>query len=114
MASKPKFFFNDLANNSNVGPISFSSNGKWVAYTKNNFVDGTRQLPGNGIQLTLYIAEINDNGTWKTAKAFPFNSEMYSNGYPSLSSDGSILYFASDRPDGFGGFDIYVGQHPKT
>jgi Tol biopolymer transport system component len=26
---------------------------------------------------------------------------------PNISNDGSMLYFLSDRPDGFGGFDIY-------
>ncbi|MEL6922418.1 MAG: carboxypeptidase regulatory-like domain-containing protein [Bacteroidota bacterium] len=109
-AAKPKFFFNDLTNNNNIGPISFSADGKWVAYTKNTFVEGTRQLPASGIQLTLYIAQIDANGQWKTAQAFPYNSDSFSNGFPSLSADGSMLYFASDRPDGFGGYDIYQSK----
>ena len=107
---KPAFFLNDLKNSANIGPVSFSGNGKWVVYTKNNFVDGTRQVPGSGLQMSLYIAEIDINGNWKTAKAFPYNSDAYSNGYPSVSADGTVLYYASDRPDGFGGYDIYVSK----
>ncbi len=38
---------------------------------------------------------------------------------PSLSADGSLLYFVSDRPGGYGGFDIWVmdtkkGQNPES
>ena len=29
-----------------------------------------------------------------------------------LSKDGCVLYFTSDRPGGFGGFDVYVAKKP--
>ncbi len=34
----------------------------------------------------------------------------YNEGAPSLSADGHLMYFASDRPGGFGGNDIYVSR----
>jgi hypothetical protein len=37
----------------------------------------------------------------------PFNTSDIDTD-PSLSADGSLLYFVSDRPGGFGGFDIWV------
>ena len=40
----------------------------------------------------------------------PFNSDNYSTGHPALSPDDKRLYFASDRPGGFGGTDIYVSK----
>ena len=41
---------------------------------------------------------------WTTPLAYP----EYNVGYPCLSSDGTVLYFASDMPGGFGGWDLYV------
>jgi peptidoglycan-associated lipoprotein len=57
--------------------------------------------------ISIYRAE-NVNGTWTNIEAVPFSSEEYSVEHPSLSSDGSKLYFASDMPGSMGSFDIYV------
>jgi outer membrane protein OmpA-like peptidoglycan-associated protein len=47
------------------------------------------------------------DGKWKNVTEFPFNSDDYSVGHPSLSSDGKVMYFVSDMPGGYGGTDIY-------
>jgi len=94
----------------NKGPISVSPDGKLIAYTKNNFINGTRHIPSSGMQLSLFIAEINPNGTWVNEQPFPYNGVDFSTGFPCFSADGNSLYFASDRPDGFGGYDIYVSD----
>ncbi|MCB0562804.1 MAG: carboxypeptidase regulatory-like domain-containing protein [Phaeodactylibacter sp.] len=92
----------------NVGPVSYSPEGKSVAFTKNNFIDGTRQLPTGGLELSISIAQINSSGEWAEQKPFPYNGSGFSTGWPNFSPDGNSLYFASNRPDGFGGFDLYV------
>jgi tetratricopeptide (TPR) repeat protein/cell division septation protein DedD len=88
--------------------ISYSSDGKMVSFTKNNYVDGTRQIPSSGLELSLFFAEVTSNGNWKNEVPFPYNGSGYSTGFSSFSADGKSIYFASDRPDGFGGYDIYV------
>lgn len=104
------FLRSDLRNEFNEGPICYSPDGKTVVFTKNNFLAGNRHLVGHGHKMALFVAEVKDNGDWENAKPFEHNGLSYSTGYPAFSSDGQYLYFISDRPDGLGGFDIFVSQ----
>lgn len=103
----PAFLRSDLQNNFNEGPVSFSGDGRRVAFCRNNFIDGTRQLADKGVNMSLYLADVVD-GNWLNEKAFAFNGSGYATGFPSLSPDGNTLYFASNQEGGFGGWDIYV------
>ncbi len=44
---------------------------------------------------------------WEKATLFDYNSDNYNIGYPSINKDGNVIYFASDNPDGHGGYDLY-------
>ena len=91
------------------GPVSYSESRGLVVITKNNFVDGTRQIPESKAELSLYFAEIDENGNWTKEVPFEHNGPGYSNAYGCFSEDGNMLYFASDRKDNtYGGFDIFV------
>lgn len=92
----------------NEGPISFTPDLEEVAYTKNDFVDGTRHIASSGMKLDIFIARVSPYGEWINPEPFPHNGKDYSTGWPAYSPDGDRMYFASDRPDGFGGYDIYV------
>jgi tetratricopeptide (TPR) repeat protein len=92
----------------NLGPLTYGPDLQEVVYTKNNFIDGTRHIPTGGLELSLAMSPINQNGEWTEEMPFPYNGSGFSTGWPNISPDGNMLYFASDRPDGFGGFDIYV------
>ena len=104
----PKTLHSGFGTGTNEAPVAYSQDGRWVAITKNNFTAGVRQIPSAGANLNLYLANPDAHGSWVDAKPFPYNGAGYSNGYPTFSPDGRALYFASDRPGGFGGFDIYV------
>ncbi len=104
---KPAFLKSDLGNEFNQGPVAYSADGKRVAFCKNNFVDGSRQIAETGLTMSLYTADVEANGEWYNIKAFPYNGSQYATGYPNFSPDGSLLFFASNRPDGNGGWDIY-------
>lgn len=92
----------------NLGPLTYGPELREVVYTKNNFIDGTRHMPTGGLELSMAMSPINQNGEWTEEIPFPYNGSGFSTGWPNISPDGNTLYFASDRPDGFGGFDIYV------
>lgn len=109
MLEKPSFLRTELQNAFNEGPVSFSADGRKVAFCRNNFIDGTRQVAEKGINMSLYTADVVD-GNWVNIKAFPHNGSDYATGFPSLSSNGKTLVFASNQPGGLGGWDIYVSN----
>lgn len=89
------------------GPATFSKDGNTVYFTRSNYVG--RRLKSNEdnvSNLKLFKAEQID-GKWKNVTPFPYNSDDYSVGHPTLSEDGKTLYFVSDMQGGFGGTDIY-------
>ena len=105
---RPKMLHSGFGTGINEGPASYTQDGKWAAFTKNNFTEGVRQIPSSGLDLSLYVAQVDANGDWINASPFPHNGAGYSTGYPCFSPDGKALFFASDRPGGYGGFDLYV------
>lgn len=86
----------------------FSADGTEMFFTRNGYLDGRTVEGEDGFNnLHIYSARYVD-GAWSEEKAFPFNDPSWSTGHPSLSSDGRSLYFASNRPGGLGGVDIWV------
>ena len=63
----------------------------------------------NSKNYQLYIAYLEpySHGNWKGHKQLTLNTN-YSIEHPHVSPDGSKLYFASNKPGGYGGYDIYV------
>lgn len=90
------------------GPLAFAPDGKTVYFTRNNIASGSKRRDGQKIQnLKLYYATVDENGKWVNEQEFPYNSKDFSVGHPTISKDGKILYFVSDKPGGNGGADIY-------
>src|SRR5690606_1967459 len=48
--------------------------------------------------------------SWTAPKMLTFEEEKVNYMHPALSSDGNMLYFASNHPDGWGGYDIYASE----
>jgi Carboxypeptidase regulatory-like domain/WD40-like Beta Propeller Repeat/Tetratricopeptide repeat/SPOR domain len=107
---KPAFLRSDLQNAYNEGPVSYSGVGNKVAFCRNNFIDGTRQIAEKGLNMSLYTADVDNNGNWVNVQAFPYNGSDFATGFPSLSSDGKTMVYASNQPGGLGGWDLYVSN----
>jgi len=89
------------------GPVSFDTQHHIIYITRNNFVRGKVETSKDKV-VNLKIFEgklVKDE--WKLSRGFKYNSDEYSVGHPSINKDGSILYFASDMPGGYGKSDIY-------
>lgn len=108
LVSESERFGKSINTRYHEGPATFTSDGSRIIFTRNNYNDGQARRSTDGVnKLKLYTAS-QINGNWSEATELPFNSDEFSTGHPALSADNKRLYFASDRPGGFGGSDIYV------
>lgn len=101
--SKTKSFSKSVNSESHDGPVSISSDGKTLYFTrisnigKANYVNTAK----------IYVATGSDR-KWGHIEEFAYNSDEYSVAHPSLSYDGKLLFFTSDMKGGYGGKDIWV------
>lgn len=87
------------------GPATYSPKLNKIYFSRNISNDVE-----NGImQVGIYSADLID-GKWGNVQPTNLNNANYIVYHPSISKDGSKLYFASDKPGGFGGTDIYVSD----
>ncbi|KIC93227.1 OmpA family protein [Flavihumibacter solisilvae] len=92
-----------INSNMNEGAQSISQDGQWLVFTGCNFPDGHGSCD-------LYISYLTPEG-WSEPQNLgtSINTEYWESA-PSLSPDKRDLYFASRRPDSYGGSDIYVSH----
>jgi outer membrane protein OmpA-like peptidoglycan-associated protein/tetratricopeptide (TPR) repeat protein len=89
------------------GPAMFYAQYQKMIINRNQHVEveGSKNLfewrPG------LFDAQFDKAKSSWTVVPLPFNNPAYSYLHPSVSEDGNVLYFASDKPDGYGGTDLY-------
>jgi len=89
------------------GPATYDRHSGTIYVTRNNVVNGKPVRDKTGtINLKIYAAK-REKSLWTNIEELPFNSEDFSNAHPCMSADGQYLYFASNRPGGYGGTDIY-------
>lgn len=106
-----RFFFpemvrGDINGKYHDGAPTFTPDAKTMIFSRNN---RNGQGKTGLIDLKIYAANLK-NGYWEEAKELSFNSEDFSSCHPTLSADGNLLYFSSNRPGGYGGMDIYVSK----
>lgn len=102
------------------GPCTFSADGSKMYYTRSRCKDNflSRKSISNKdsiVLLEIMIASDFDTTTkkFKTITPFEFNSEEYSVAHPSVSPNGKLLVFSSNKPKGQGGSDLYLCKNVR-
>jgi outer membrane protein OmpA-like peptidoglycan-associated protein len=102
--------FNKVVNKKyHDAPATFNAAGDYMVVTRNIYNDD--KLSDN--KLWLYESNLVDGQYWSEPVPLYFNDDHFSNGQATLSPDGQVMYFTSDRPGGFGGTDIYKSVKGK-
>jgi outer membrane protein OmpA-like peptidoglycan-associated protein len=100
----------DLTAKLNNGPVTFNRSRDTIYFSRNLDVSGSlKEISSKRNKLGLF-SSVFVEGEWTKIKELRFNSEWYNVTTPWLSPDGNRLFFASDKPGGFGGFDLYFSQ----
>ncbi|WP_299554289.1 OmpA family protein [Seonamhaeicola sp.] len=90
------------------GPVTITKNGRYMYYSSNNFNNQIEKKDRKGLtNMKIYRATYRDS-IWTDIEDLSINGDEFSTQHAALNKDDTKLYFASDRPGGFGGSDIYV------
>ena len=94
----------DMSVEFHEGPATLSPDGNTLYITVNY---PEKEKASKQVNLKIFILKKDANGCWKKSEEFPFNNADYSVGHPALSPDGTIMYFVSNMPGGYGNTDLY-------
>jgi outer membrane protein OmpA-like peptidoglycan-associated protein len=104
---RPEPFSVEINSFFHEGPVSFNRPGDKIYFTRNSQQRGATTADKSGrVSLKVYEAH-RGLYDWERVREMPFNSNQYSCMHPSLSYDGSRMFFSSNMPGGFGKRDIY-------
>ncbi|HOY04242.1 MAG TPA: OmpA family protein [Saprospiraceae bacterium] len=104
--ASPQVFDNQLNTENNEATPCFDKTGNEVF-----FVRAVGAYKGDDAFNKIYFANrTSDEGGWGTPVPLPYQKEKVNYLHPALSADGNTLYFASNDPEGWGGFDLYAMQ----
>ena len=101
-----RLFSKNLSSLSNDGPVTFNKRRDTIYFSRNQDIS---RNSGERNKLGIYSAVLVD-GQWSKIRELRINNEWYNVTTPCLSPDGGKLFFASDKPGGYGGSDIYYSQ----
>ena len=112
---------NGLNTSRNEGVPSIAANRRTMYFTGCDRPDVIRRKkPLNGEKIEdedcdIYVVDLNENGEWGIPRnlGLAVNSEWW-DGQPSISPDGLRLYFASNRPGGYGLADIWYSDFDQA
>lgn len=99
----PQLLTGDVNTEKHEGVVTFSADQKTMYFSRNRISGQNKE---GVLEMNMYEATFAD-GNWRLSNTFPFNSPDYTTCHPALDPANNRLYFASNRPGGLGGMDIW-------
>ncbi len=97
----------DINTEDNEGTVSFTENGKMMAFTR------CPNVKKQNLGCDIYTASQKGKDWGDVTKLELKDHDSVSVGHPALSGDGRFLVFASDMPGGFGGLDLWYSEYDR-
>jgi len=104
----PEPFAKEISSEYHEGPVCFDRTAETVYFSRNVVLNGKIKTDKDGTQRMRLYTSKKTGGTWSDPVALPFNTNEFDDCHPAISIDGDKLFFASNRPGGLGGMDLYV------
>lgn len=105
--NQPGLLSTSLTTFLNDGPVTFNPPGNIAYFTRNSRMENAMgNVNDTANKLGIFSAEL-EGEIWTHISPFPFTDPQFNYSSPSLSPDGSRLYFSSDQPGGYGKMDLY-------
>lgn len=105
-----KLFSKNLTTIMNDGPVTFNLSKDTIYFSRNQDITSKlSDLSGPRNKLGIFSAVLVD-GQWTKIRELRINNQWYNITTPCLSHDGKKLFFASDKPGGYGGSDLYYSR----
>ncbi len=101
-----RLFSKNLTSLYNDGPVTFNKRKDTIYFSRNQDISKSAASRNKlGIFSAIFV-----NDQWTKIRELRLNNEWYNVTTPCLSPDGKKMFFASDKPGGYGGSDIYYSE----
>ena len=104
-------FSTELNGGYNEGPVSFANEERVIYFTRTQLRSGVPITDRSGRANLGIFSAYRARYDWDAIRALPFNGPEFSNQHPTVTPDGKRIFFSSNRPGGFGGYDLYFSDY---
>ena len=111
-AAEPMVMRKEVNSRYHDGTAAYDSLAHRLYFTRNNYLNGKLQKDEDGeLNLGIYYSDIvqgdYNQKEWGGLTPFEHNDPAFNTGHPCVGQDGRRIFFASDRPGGQGGTDLW-------
>jgi hypothetical protein len=106
-----KLFSRELTSRLVAGPMTVDSTETTLFFTRTrNVIRRTAEDTTEENFFGIYLADFSENEEWTDIRPWKYNPDSFHCGYPFLSKDEKVLFFSSNKPGGYGRYDIYTSE----